>query len=1551
MRKFFLLLMTLGVSLAMMAQDKLSAPTQVFLQQRANAAAQAPNGKGVLAQPKAINGVEYIECFIDLNGASTAEIEALGVKVTSTFKGFVAASVPVDKIEAVARLKSVKQVGIARNARLFTDVAKTYVNADKAWDGTNYGLPQGYTGQGVVLGIIDDGIQFNHRAFLDDNGNTRVKAVYMPNASSANGGTKATIDGVQLMGYQYTTASQIGNLTCDDSGESHGTHTTGCAAGSHVGNYAGMAPEADLVLCGCGSQLTETAIVSSAKYIANYAKNVLGKPCVISISLGSDIGPHDGTSAISRAYTEVAETYGAVILLAAGNEADITGAAVKTLSSSSDYMMVRHNVSYTYYGGSCDIWNSTGDQLQVKVVVGSNQSDWMTSGTYNNVSVSGGVDQYSGRYNLYIESSNSSAYYIIKGSAGNTVHVYTDCYYSELGTSGSVSGYTLTPGTYENSMCDDMCATKVIGVGAMCTRNTSNGSYATGDIAYFSSYGTDCNGIDQPFITAPGHYNISSVNGYDSGQSSTWTTTYNGTTYKWGQMSGTSMATPTAAGVVVLYLQADPTLDVDRVKDVIANTATQFTNPTSPAKQRGHGIINALAGIEYILNNQGPVIKATPDEVNFEGYVGETYTQTINVKGYNLTGNISIAKSGANVYSVTPTTISADDANNGVDVTVTYAPTAAGNTNATLTLTSNGAEAVTVPVTGVAAPRVPTVIVNPETLDFKAALSSTISKTIDVTGLFLTGDVTVTLNDQNGVFSVSPTTIPKNSISENTPVQVTVTFTSGDEEATYSGSVAFTTPGGETKTVALNAQANDGGTAADPYLNIAKYATIDEAGATVSGMSTIYKYTEDGDAAWLTVCNYGAFRADDTQNWYETSDLSQYTNTWSATDVFQGDDAYFGSNNSYSIYGNGSQTFYVTNCVQAKAYVKGGSSSSSNAKLTIYECTLNGDGSITPSNTATDTKQSNNGVITSAGLDPTKIYKVQLTGGGSYPDLLEIGFKTELNQPMIVADPSNVTITSAPGETGTATISVRGKMLPGDVTVALNDPDNVFTVSATTISKADAEAGTQLTVTFESDEEASCQGTITLTSGTLTTTVNLTGRCNDGGTASDAYLNIAKYATIDDAGASVNYMTSIYNYAEYAADNCGWLTISTYGAKQTDANQNWLETSSLNQYNNSWTATDIFPIDDAFFGTNQAYGIYGSGSQTFYVTNCTQAKALVKDGSSSKATLAVYECTVGVNGQPVAASTPFDSQQGGASGLAVITSATLDASKIYKVVLTGGGSYPDLLAVGFQTPIVVEEETTLAYILENGVNNQEYTVSNDLIMVDVADVENYAFLTDGEGNWIRIAAPDNDVFDVFAESVLIKGGTLKGTLSGIELNPVLTVTVQPEGKDPISPDYVNYIEPINLAESFTLVSNQVVDVTGWWNAAEGALRAYQGANGSAQGQSMTIDYTWGANTNTMVNGQRYTVRCAINLKEPWHNEAGIAPLDYDYDFQNYIGYALRMPGTPTAVNTIGMDSYNEIVNVYNAQGQLIRRNVKAGEATQNLPAGIYVVGNKKVVVK
>jgi hypothetical protein len=842
MRRIFLLF-ALMLSLSMIANDKISAPTQLFLHNYANGITQQTEKK-LFSKTKAMNGVETIDCFILLNGKSTAQLKALGVTITGEFDDMVTALVPINKVEQVANLDIVKQIAISQIAQKYTDQAKNVTKAYQAWNGINNGLPQNYRGTGVVVGVIDTGMDFNHRFFFDSSGNTRIKAVYLPNATEANGGTAPQVGTSTLTGYHYTTPTQIAALTTDYNNESHGTHTTGCAGGSEVGNYAGMAPECDLVMCGLGDNLSQTAIVNSAKYIANYAKTQ-GKPCVISISLGSNTGPHDGSSYICRAYDQVATQYGAVILLSSGNEADANGYATRTLSSENDAFVVMHETSTnganvggsSYYGTAImDIWGRTNDQLKLKVLVVNKNtgailytSDEITSsttlnsfGTWFNSSSSVEISFSSSnnRKNIYIypvmKGAKLSSYriaYMVTSAAGNTIDAWTDGgNASVIASSGSVSGYTLTRGTADGTMSDDICGSKTISVGAMASRSNYNSPYSINDVAYFSSYGTDIKGDNHPFITAPGHYVISSLNGYDSynGQYGTsYSVSYNGRTHKWGEMSGTSMSTPIAAGVVALYLQADPELDVNGVKNAIANTATPYTayisNPQSPPKQRGHGIINALNGISYILQQSAlPRIIASKTDINMTGYVGDTITTTVNLEGRNLTQGVSVNVVGPSIYSVEPTSISNAEIMAGTTLTIKFIPTTVGTTSATINLNSAGAEQVSINVNGTAQPKIPTLSTSYQSLDFTAFAGGTATKTFRLYGEFITDDITLTSDSQ--MFTVSPNTIPAATYEESSYVTVTVTY-APTAAGSHNGNIIISTPGAENVTVALTGNA------------------------------------------------------------------------------------------------------------------------------------------------------------------------------------------------------------------------------------------------------------------------------------------------------------------------------------------------------------------------------------------------------------------------------------------------------------------------------------------------------------------------------------------------------------------------------------------------------------------------------------------------------------------------------------------------------------------------------------------------------------------------
>ena len=1005
MKKLLLMLMALSVSLAMVAGDKLSAGTKVFLQKRANSQVESPTLKHKpAAKAKSVNGVEYINCFIALDGASISELESMGVQVTGEYDQFVTAKIPVNKIESVSELKGVKQVAIAKMKRHFTDQAANVTNALKAWDGTNYGLLDAYTGKDVVIGMIDGGIEFNHRAFKDANGNTRVKRVYLPSATSANGGSRPSIGGTTLSGYHYTTASQIAALTADNTEESHGTHTSGCATGSKVGVYSGMAPECDIVLCGLGDAGDDATILNCAKYIAEYAKSV-GKPCVISISLGSTVGPHDGKSAISMGYDEIAQEYGAIILLAAGNEADITGYATKTLSSNTDEMVVYPSLTSSLNGYSLAHWsgfyNSTSDELKINMMIvnRNGQVQWQSGALssasyasnasqlssyfsslvqngedYGGISWAGAVDPNSGRYYIELDAFVGSAtttgnklVFVVTGKAGNVITAWSDCQYSQFATSATISGHTLTPGQYINSMSDDICGSKTISVGAAATRLTvpynygsSTGSfsntYPEGDIAEFSSYGTDYNGVNHPFITAPGFAVVSSLNRFDeSGYISANYVSYRqsqGSYYDyWGYMSGTSMATPISAGVVALYLQADPTLDVDGVKNVIANTATAYTNPQSPAMQRGHGIINALAGIEYIEENANPV---------------------------------------------------------------------------------------------------PTIKVNPNELSFSTGVGQSASKSFTVSGRNLEGRVNLTLNDPNGVFSLSQAYINQSTLASGDK-DIAVTFNSATE-GNFTATVTLSSTNAESKTVTLTASAHDGGTASDAYLDIAKYATIDDAGWTASYVDKLYAYTEkasDG-VAWLTLPVYGAWTGYRYQNnagpqkWIKsniatnTTASNVYTAaTWNASDIHLGSSTYFTSATSRafgttSTNANTQRTisFYVTNTTAVKLLGKNNNANLNSypTRLDVYECTENANGTLTEGTTAvksaSNTTRNASFNLSITDLDATKIYKV--VASHYRAQLYEIGFCTPLPEPGLPiitnVEPTATTcdVTWTPGENNDA---------------------------------------------------------------------------------------------------------------------------------------------------------------------------------------------------------------------------------------------------------------------------------------------------------------------------------------------------------------------------------------------------------------------------------------------------------------------------------------------------------------------------------------------------
>ena len=219
--------------------------------------------------------------------------------------------------------------------------------------------------------------------------------------------------------------------------------------------------------------------------------------------------------------------------------------------------------------------------------------------------------------------------------------------------------------------------------------------------------------------------------------------------------------------------------------------------------------------------------------------------------------------------------------------------------------------------------------------------------------------------------------------------------------------------------------------------------------------------------------------------------------------------------------------------------------------------------------------------------------------------------------------------------------------------------------------------------------------------------------------------------------------------------------------------------------------------------------------------------------------------------------------------------------------------------------------TQLSYILESGVEGVDYTIINDLAVVEKNEPTSELFVSDGNENWIAINAGSN-----YADLASLKGGFTSGAISGKNQNPVFTLSMAPvEGED------VEPVEPAtySLANEFTPKVDEVIIVSkAYYKASDNALRAY--APGGAQGQSCTVDTS--LFSYDFEDGKKYTVKGVINIKEPWATTGGKGLLDYDYPFQNYKLLVLDVTEEPipTAINGIFLEEGVKSVRFYNAAG-------------------------------
>lgn len=555
------------------------------------------------------------------------------------------ARIPVTQLETVADLPSVIYMQTPVADRAYLDKSTEQIKADQAQS------VRGLTGRDVILGIVDSGIDWGHHDFRWPNGNTRIKYLLdLSEPGNVYGGTVYTESDINdaLNGLGFIDQVDISG---------HGTHVTGIAASdgtmnAGLGRYAGVAPEADLVIVKATRDQVSREFLTVDQILAltfiDSVAAVLNKPYVANLSLGGHSGAHDGTSPTERFIDNLVGPGipGKAVVTVAGNDGDVYVHGKTSLDGSSgDALMSFVVESYRPSGGDgndriiLNGWYDGTQRIGVTLetpsgnqygpVLPSQVKDWQTSEgdiyIWNGFYEKGdqyqpGVNPLNGDREFYIEISDESSEgqpaageWILRYSgSGGTIDAWiaNSTMNVEFSQGKTEEGRLSIPGTSKN----------VITVAAYVSKRTwedvdgnnltfdPDNEFTVGDIAGFSSPGPVRKGdYIKPEITAPGQILVSTLSIdapadnpnsiFNSGNPSFPNALIN-QDGEHGLNSGTSMAAPHVAGAVALILDQNPDLTAPQIKSMLTSSARVDNVVGSvPNTTWGWGKLDVLAAL------------------------------------------------------------------------------------------------------------------------------------------------------------------------------------------------------------------------------------------------------------------------------------------------------------------------------------------------------------------------------------------------------------------------------------------------------------------------------------------------------------------------------------------------------------------------------------------------------------------------------------------------------------------------------------------------------------------------------------------------------------------------------------------------------------------------------------------------------------------------------------------------------------------------------------------------------------------------------------------
>jgi len=524
-------------------------------------------------------------------------------------------------------------------------------------------------GTGTLIGIADTGIDLTHPDFLDEFGHTRV--AWLLDLSSAprhvhpdleqTYGTAAS-DGTVVAGAVWSAEDinlqlpQPTDAAFPSDSIGHGTLVASCAAGGGL-TYRGVAPRAGLLVARISgtdsSSIGGDELLRSVAFFFDRAA-FMNEPVVVNLSVGTDYGPHDGTTTWEQALAAfVGPSHpGRALVAAAGN----SGSPDETPIHQQVHLnrTVPETIPMQVDGatsGGVEVWVALHPGATMKVGLNGPDGTWITpvaagasasvetdaysAAIYNGSQAPGGsVPATSSGAEVMWQGAWPQGTYSIVLDGSGVADLYVaftgDANLSGLdGFSQALRDGTINlPATHPDilSVGCTLNKTEWLSTGGDVTLPALPQPYAgaTGEPCWFSSAGPTLTGVAKPEIMAPG---AAIVGALSSGSlPSSPYSLFNGSVCPVGNEScmlvdslhgvsmGTSFSAPLVAGAVAIMLQSDPTLTEDVITSALRGGAHRLRANAPFDDQAGTGELDIRGALAVLEQRRNPVL-AVPSRI------------------------------------------------------------------------------------------------------------------------------------------------------------------------------------------------------------------------------------------------------------------------------------------------------------------------------------------------------------------------------------------------------------------------------------------------------------------------------------------------------------------------------------------------------------------------------------------------------------------------------------------------------------------------------------------------------------------------------------------------------------------------------------------------------------------------------------------------------------------------------------------------------------------------------------------------------------------------